>query len=66
MRKLEESTKSNFSSSLQEIGSNIAQKISLTAKEVRTYFGDSSWIFDSTFAILLVVMHVNHIKIFKR
>jgi predicted transcriptional regulator len=64
-RKLEDAAKNSFSSRLKKIGLPMAQKISLTAQK----FGNvsaGSWVFDSSFAIFLAVMHVNNVEIFKR
>jgi hypothetical protein len=64
-RKLEGAMKGGFSSRLREIGLPLAQKTSLTAKKLGN-ISAGSWVFDSSFAIFLAVMHVNNVKIFKR
>jgi hypothetical protein len=64
-RKLEDAIKSSFSSRLREIGSPLAQKISLTAQKLGNIYA-SGWVFDSSFAVFLAVMHINNVKIFKR
>jgi len=64
-RKLEGAMKGGFSSRLREIGLPLAQKISLTAKKLGN-ISAGSWVFDSSFAIFLAVMHVNNVKMFKR
>lgn len=64
-RKLEDAIKNRFSSRLREIGLPLAQKISLTAKKLGN-ISAGNWMFDSSFAIFLAVMHVNNVKIFKR
>ncbi len=64
-RKLENAMESSFSSRLREIGLPLAQKISLTAQKLGHIFA-GEWVFDSSFAIFLAVMHVNSVKIFKR
>ncbi len=64
-RKLEDAIKSSFSSRLKEIGLPLAQKISFAAQKLGN-ISAISWVFDSSFAIFLAVMHVNNVKIFKR
>ena len=64
-RKLEDAMKSSFSSRLREIGLPLAQKISFTAQKLGN-ISAGGWVFDSSFAIFLAVMHVNNVKIFKR
>jgi hypothetical protein len=64
-RKLEDAVKSSFSSRLREIGLPLAQKISLTAQKLGNIYA-SGWVFDSSFAVFLAVMHINNVKIFKR
>jgi hypothetical protein len=57
-RKLEDAMRSSFSSRLREIGLLLVQKISLLAQKL----GNSSasgWVFDSSFADFLAVMHLN-------
>jgi NAD-dependent DNA ligase len=57
-RKLEDAMKSSFSSRLRKIGVILAQKVSLTAQELGN-ISASAWVFDSSFANFLAVMHVN-------
>jgi hypothetical protein len=64
-RKLEDAIKSSFSSRLREIGLPLAQKISLMAQKLGN-ISASGWVFDSSFAVFLAVMHINNVKIFKR
>jgi len=64
-RKLEDAMKGNFSSRLRAIGLPLAKKISFTAQKLGN-ISAGSWVFDSSFAIFLAVMHVNNVKIFKR
>ena len=64
-RKLEDAMKSSFSNRLKEIGLPLAQKISFTAQKLGN-ISAAGWMFDSSFAIFLAVMHVNDVKIFKR
>jgi hypothetical protein len=64
-RKLENAQESSFSSRLREIGLPLAQKISFTAQKLGN-ISAISWVFDSSFAIFLAVMHINDVKIFKR
>jgi hypothetical protein len=64
-RKLENAMEGSFSSRLREIGLPLAQKISFTAQKLGN-ISAISWVFDSSFAIFLAVMHVNNVKIFKR
>ena len=64
-RKLEDAIKSSFSSRLREIGSPLAQKISLMAQKLGN-ISAIDWAFDSSFAVFLAVMHINNVKIFKR
>ena len=63
--KLEDAIKSSFSSRLKEIGLPLSQKISLAAQKLGNVSA-SGWVFDSSFAIFLALMHVNDVKIFKR
>ena len=64
-RKLENAMESSFSSRLRAIGLPLAQKISFTAQKLGN-ISAGGWVFDSSFAIFLAVMHVNNVKIFKR
>jgi hypothetical protein len=64
-RKLESAMESRFSRVVREVGLPLAQKISLTAKMLGN-ISAGSWVFDSSFAIFLAVMHINNVKIFKR
>jgi hypothetical protein len=64
-RKLEDAIKGSFSSHLREIGLPLAQKISFAAQKLGN-ISAGGWVFDSSFAIFLAVMHVNNVKIFKR
>jgi hypothetical protein len=64
-RKLESAMESRFSRVVREVGLPLAQKISLTAKMIGN-ISAGSWVFDSSFAIFLAVMHINNVKIFKR
>jgi hypothetical protein len=64
-RKLEDAIKNSFSSRLKAIGLHLAQKISLAAQKLGN-ISAREWVFDSSFAIFLAVMHVNNVKIFKR
>ena len=64
-RKLEEAMKGSFSSRLRTIGLPLAKKISFTAQKLGN-ISAAGWMFDSSFAIFLAVMHVNDVKIFKR
>ncbi len=64
-RKLEDAIKSSFSSRLREIGLPLAQKISFTAQKLGN-ISAGGWVFDSSFAVFLAVMHINNVKIFKR
>ena len=57
-RKLEDAMKNNFSSRLREIGLPLVQKISLTAQKLGN-ISASGWVFDSSFANFLAVMHLN-------
>jgi len=57
-RKLEDAMKGSFSSRLREIGLPLAQKISLTAQKLGNIYA-SGWVFDSSFAVFLAVMHMN-------
>ena len=56
--KLEDAMKSSFSSRLREIGLLLVQKISLLAQKLGNIFA-SGWVFDSSFADFLAVMHLN-------
>ena len=64
-RKLENAMESSFSSRLRAIGLPLAKKISFTAQKLGN-ISAAGWVFDSSFAIFLAVMHVNNVKIFKR
>ena len=64
-KKLENAIKGNFSIRLREIGLPLAQKISFTAQRLGN-LSASSWVFDSSFAIFLAVMHINNVKISRR
>ncbi len=64
-RKLESAMESRFSRVVRKVGLPLAQKISLTAKTLGN-ISAGSWVFDSSFAIFLAVMHINNVKIFKR
>ena len=64
-RKLEEAMKGSFSSRLRTIGLPLAQKISFTAQKLGN-ISAGGWVFDSSFAVFLAVMHINNVKIFKR
>ena len=65
-RKLEDAIKSSsFSSRLRAIGLPLAQKISFMAQKLGN-ISAGDWVFDSSFAIFLAVMHVNSVKIFKQ
>jgi hypothetical protein len=64
-RKLEDAMKSSFSSRVWEIGLPLAQKVSFVAQKLGN-ISAISWVFDSSFAIFLAVMHMNYVKIFKR
>jgi hypothetical protein len=64
-RKLEDAIKNSFSSRLREIGLPLAQKISLMAQKLGNVSA-GGWVFDSSFAVFLAVMHINNVKIFKR
>jgi hypothetical protein len=64
-RKLEDAMKGSFSSRLRAIGLPLAKKISFTAQKLGN-ISAGGWVFDSSFAIFLAVMHVNNVKIFKR
>jgi hypothetical protein len=64
-RKLEDAMESSFSSRLREIGLPLAQKISFAAQKLGN-ISAGGWVFDSSFAIFLAVMHINYVKIFKR
>jgi hypothetical protein len=57
-RKLEDAMKSSFSSRLREIGLLLVQKISLLAQKLGN-ISASDWVFDSSFADFLAVMHLN-------
>ena len=57
-RKLEDAMRSSFSSRLREIGLLLVQKISLTAQKLGNLSADG-WVFDSSFADFLAVMHLN-------
>jgi hypothetical protein len=57
-RKLEDVVKSSFSSRLRKIGLILAQKISLAAQKLGN-ISASEWVFDSSFADFLAVMHLN-------
>jgi hypothetical protein len=50
---------------LREIGLPLAQKISLMAQKLGN-ISASGWVFDSSFAVFLALMHINNVKIFKR
>ena len=63
-RKLECAVKSSFSSRLREIGLPLAQKISFMAQKLGN-ISAGGWVFDSSFAVFLAVMHVNNVKMFK-
>lgn len=63
--KLEDAIKSSFSSRLREIGLPLAQKISFMAQKLGN-ISAGGWVFDSSFAVFLAVMHINNVKIFKR
>ena len=63
-RKLEDAIKSSFSSRLREIGLPLAQKISFMAQKLGN-ISAGGWVFDSSFAVFLAVMHVNNVKMFK-
>ena len=58
VRKLEYNTKSNFSGRLKEIGFLLVQKISSLAQKLGNVSA-TDWVFDSSFADFLAVMHVN-------
>jgi hypothetical protein len=62
--KLECAVKSSFSSRLREIGLPLAQKISFMAQKLGN-ISAGGWVFDSSFAVFLAVMHVNNVKMFK-
>ena len=63
-RKLENAMKGSFSIRLSEIGLPLAQKISFTAQKLGN-ISAGDWVFDSSFAIFLAVMHINNnVKIF--
>jgi hypothetical protein len=64
-RKLECVKKSSCSSRLRDIGMPLAQKISFTAQRLGN-ISACGWIFDSSFAVFLAVMHINNVKMFKR
>ena len=64
-RKLENAMKSSFSIRLNEIGLPLAQKISFTAQRLGN-ISASNWVFDSSFATFLAVMHINNGKILRR
>ena len=64
-RKLEEAMESNFSIQLRKIGLPLAQKISFTAQKLG-HVSAGDWIFDSSFAVFLALMHINDFKAFKR
>ncbi|MGD0203945.1 MAG: hypothetical protein ABSC20_08605 [Candidatus Bathyarchaeia archaeon] len=65
-RKLEDAIKSSsFSSRLRAIGLPLTQKISFMAQKLGN-ISAGDWVFDSSFAIFLAVMHVNSVKIFKQ
>ena len=57
-RKLEDAMASSFSSRLREIGLLLVQKISLLAQKLGN-ISASDWVFDSSFADFLAVMHLN-------
>ena len=63
-RKLNEATKSSFSTRLREIGLPLAQKISLTAQKLGNVWA-SNWAFDSSFALFLAAMKINCAKMLK-
>ena len=58
VRKLEYNTKSNFSGRLKEIGFLLVKKISSLAQKLGNVSA-TDWVFDSSFADFLAVMHVN-------
>jgi hypothetical protein len=64
-KKLENAVKGSFSIRLIEIGLPLAQKISFTAQRLGN-LSAISWVFDSSFAIFLAVIHINNVKIFRR
>ena len=51
--------KSSFSRKIEEIGSLLAQKISLVGQKMGN-LSVNSWAFDSSFAFFLAVMHINN------
>ncbi len=57
-RKLENTVRSNFSNSLQEIGLPLAQKISLVGQKLEN-ISASGWAFDSSFIRFLAVLQIN-------
>jgi len=57
-RKLEDAMKTTFSSRLREIGLLLVQKISLLAQKLGN-ISARTWLFDSSFADFLAVMHLN-------
>ena len=63
-RKLEDAMKNSSSSRLREIGLPLAQKISFTAQKLGN-ISAGEWIYDSSFAVFLAVMHINDFKAFK-
>jgi len=58
VRKLEYNMKSNFSGRLKEIGFLLVKKISSLAQKLGNVSA-TDWVFDSSFADFLAVMHVN-------
>ena len=58
VRKLEYNMKSNFSGRLKEIGFFLVKKISSLAQKLGNVSA-TDWVFDSSFADFLAVMHVN-------
>jgi hypothetical protein len=57
-RKLEDAMESGFSSRLRKIGLPLAQKVSFMAQKLGNVSA-IDWVFDSSFAIFLAVMHMN-------
>jgi hypothetical protein len=57
-RKLENAVKTSFTYRLRAIGLVLVQRISLTAQKLGNTSA-SGWVFDSSFADFLAVMHLN-------
>ncbi len=57
-RKLKDAMESSFSRQVRRIGWPLAQKTILTAQKLGNQLA-KSWIYDSSFAIFLAVMHFN-------